>query len=154
MGENKFLHFESSEQAREALLFGLGVGMKRDFRIVRLFVGIGDSGEGSNLTLERLFVQAFDVALDGFIFDVDPDRANYLEARFDRPHGGNDARYHDPIVFAWSEAALGEYDPGVRKAYYTRIAERVNRDVPYVPLHWQRFAPRTRTSRQCERLSM
>jgi peptide/nickel transport system substrate-binding protein len=81
----------------------------------------------------------FDVSLDGFVFDEDPDRANYLEPRFDRPHGGNQARYDDPEVTAWSEAALREYDRSSRARLYALIATRVNRDVPYVPLHWQRF---------------
>ena len=81
----------------------------------------------------------FDVSLDGFIFETDPDRANYLEPRFDRPHGGNQARYDDPDVTAWSEAASTDYDRSTRAKLYALIATRVNRDAPYVPLHWQRF---------------
>jgi peptide/nickel transport system substrate-binding protein len=107
------------------------VGADASIRYVPISLMYGEPGIAADGT--------FDVALDGFVFDVDPDRANYLEARFDRPHGGNEARYHDPTVFTLSEAALGEYDPNLRKAYYARIAERLNQDVPYVPLHWQRF---------------
>jgi peptide/nickel transport system substrate-binding protein len=81
----------------------------------------------------------FEVSLDGYIFDADPDRSNYLEARFDRPHGGNQARYDDADVTAWSEAASRDYRRSSRAKLYALIATRVNRDVPYVPLHWQRF---------------
>ena len=81
----------------------------------------------------------FNVSLDGFIFEADPDRVNYLEPRFDRPHGGNQARYDDADVTAWSEEALATYDRSTRAKLYALIAKRVNRDVPYVPLHWQRF---------------
>ncbi|HEY5095307.1 MAG TPA: ABC transporter substrate-binding protein [Candidatus Eremiobacteraceae bacterium] len=107
------------------------VGADVSIRYVPIGLMYGEPG----ITADGLF----DVSLDGFNFDIDPDRANYLEARFDRPHGGNQARYDDPDVQAWSEAALGIYDQSVRKPYYALIAARLNRDVPYVPLHWQRF---------------
>lgn len=81
----------------------------------------------------------FDVSLDGFIFGTDPDRANYLEPRFDRPNGGNQARYDDPQVTAWLDDALHTYDPSARTKLYALVYARVSRDVPYVPLHWQRF---------------
>jgi peptide/nickel transport system substrate-binding protein len=114
------------------------IGADASIRYVPISLMYGEPGIAADGT--------FDVALDGFVFDVDPDRSNYIEARFDRPNGGNEARYHDPAVFALSEAALGAYDQSVRKAYYTRIAERLNRDVPYVPLHWQRFVYVVNTS--------
>jgi peptide/nickel transport system substrate-binding protein len=114
------------------------VGADASIRYVPISLMYGEPGIAADGT--------FDVALDGFVFDVDPDRANYLEARFDRPHGGNEARYDDPTVFALSEAALGIYDPNARKAYYARIATRLNQDVPYVPLHWQRFVYIVNTS--------
>jgi peptide/nickel transport system substrate-binding protein len=107
------------------------VGADASIRFVPIGVMYGEPG----ITADGLF----DVSLDGFNFDVDPDRANYLEARFNRPHGGNQARYRDPDVLAWSEAALAQYDQSARKPYYARITDRINRDVPYVPLHWQRF---------------
>jgi len=107
------------------------VGADASIRYVPISLMYGEPGITADGT--------FDVSLDGFNFDVDPDRANYLEARFDRPHGGNQARYDDPDVLAWSDAALGTYDQGARKLDYTRITARINRDVPYVPLHWQRF---------------
>lgn len=107
------------------------VGADASIRYVPISLMYGEPGITADGT--------FDVSLDGFNFDVDPDRANYLEARFDRPHGGNQARYDDPDVLAWSEAALGTYDQAARKLYYERITARINRDVPYVPLHWQRF---------------
>ena len=34
---------------------------------------------------------------------------------------------------------MREYDRSSRARLYALIATRVNRDVPYVPLHWQRF---------------
>jgi peptide/nickel transport system substrate-binding protein len=107
------------------------VGADASIRFVPINVMYGEPGIAAD--------GLFDVSLDGFIFDLDPDRANYLEARFNRPNGGNQARYQDPDVYTWSEAALGVYDQNVRKAYYARIDQRVNRDAPYVPLHWQRF---------------
>jgi peptide/nickel transport system substrate-binding protein len=114
------------------------IGADVSIRYVPISLMYGEPGIAADGT--------FDVALDGFVFDVDPDRANYLEARFDRPHGGNEARYHDPTVFALSEAALGVYDLNLRKAYYARIAERLDQDVPYFPLHWQRFVYVVNTS--------
>jgi len=107
------------------------IGADASIRYVPIGLMYGEPG----ITADGLF----DVSLDGFNFDIDPDRANYLEARFDRPNGGNQARYSDPDVLAWSEAALGTYDQSGRKRYYALISARVNRDVPYVPLHWQRF---------------
>jgi peptide/nickel transport system substrate-binding protein len=114
------------------------VGADASIRYVPISVMYGEPGIAAD--------GLFDVSLDGFVFDVDPDRANYLEARFERPHGGNQARYRDPDVFAWSEAALGQYDQSARKSYYARIDARLNRDVPYVPLHWQRFVYVVNTS--------
>lgn len=114
------------------------VGADASIRYVPINLMYGEPG----ITADGMF----DVSLDGFIFDVDPDLANYLEERFDRPHGGNQARYRDPDVYAWSEAALGLYEQAARKPYYARIAARINRDVPYVPLHWQRFVYVVNTS--------
>ncbi len=107
------------------------VGAAADIRYVPINLMYGEPGIAAD--------GKFDVSLDGFVFDADPDRVIYLEARFDRPNGGNQARYDDADVTAWSDAALRDYDPTSRKRLYALIAARVNRDVPYVPLHWQRF---------------
>jgi peptide/nickel transport system substrate-binding protein len=107
------------------------VGADASIRYVPISLMYGEPGITADGT--------FDISLDGFNFDVDPDRSNYLEARFDRPHGGNQARYDDPDVLAWSDAALQTYDQAARVRYYNLITSRLDRDVPYVPLHWQRF---------------
>jgi peptide/nickel transport system substrate-binding protein len=106
------------------------VGVQVDLRSVLRNVQVGDIEPSG----------AFDAALDGVGFDADPDRSQFIESRFAEPNGFNDARYRDADVDAWSEAALRTYDPAVRARYYALIQRRLNRDLPFVPIAWERFA--------------
>jgi peptide/nickel transport system substrate-binding protein len=81
----------------------------------------------------------FNALVAGAGYDVDPDRSQYQETRFEDPHGFNDARYSDADVDRWTEAALQTYDRARRKRYYALIQRRLNRDVPYIPIAWERF---------------
>ncbi len=81
----------------------------------------------------------FQVALNTYGNWPDPDRSLQLESRYFPPRGQNHARYSQPDVDRWSEAALSTYDVQKRAALYAAIQRRVNRDVPYLPIAWPRF---------------
>lgn len=81
----------------------------------------------------------FDALVAGAGYDADPDRSQYQETRFEDPHGFNDARYSDADLDRWTEAAMQTYDRAQRKRYYALIQRRLNRDVPYIPIAWERF---------------
>jgi ABC-type transport system substrate-binding protein len=81
----------------------------------------------------------FDAAIAGAGYDADPDRSQYQETKFADPHGFNDARYSDPDLDRWTEAALQTYDRTERRRYYALIQRRLNRDVPWIPIAWERF---------------
>jgi peptide/nickel transport system substrate-binding protein len=81
----------------------------------------------------------FDVAIDNSATDSDPDRSVYIESSAIAPRGFNFERYADPDVDRWSEDALMSYDRKQRAPYYAAIARRLNRDLPYVPIAWERW---------------
>lgn len=79
----------------------------------------------------------FDVLIDDWESDPDPDRSLILETRSFAPHAYNDAFYSDPDVDRWSELATASYDQAVRKPLYALIQQRVSRDLPYLPMLWE-----------------
>ena len=81
----------------------------------------------------------FTAVLGGFGFDVDPDRANELEARYFPPRGQNGARYDDPQMTAWLDAARRTYDKAQRARLYALVQRKANQDVPYIPLAWLEY---------------
>ena len=82
----------------------------------------------------------FDVAIDNSATDSDPDRSVYLETASIAPRGFNFERYSSADVDRWSEAALATYDRSARTRYYALIQRRLNADLPYVPIAWERWA--------------
>ena len=58
---------EPPEQLAQALLDGLGAAVDDEFGLQRFFVRVGHAGEGFDLAGQRLFVEAFHVALDQFV---------------------------------------------------------------------------------------
>ncbi len=88
---------------------------------------------GNGLLAKR----TYEVALLGQGFDEDPDLTNFVTSAYVPPLGENFARYRDADVDRWSAAALHGPDRAVRAPFYARIARRLNRDVPYVPLAWE-----------------
>jgi peptide/nickel transport system substrate-binding protein len=81
----------------------------------------------------------FDAVVEGTGYDADPDRSQFQESQFAEPHGFNDARYKDPDLDAWTEAALQTYDRTQRRRFYALIQRRLNRDEPWIPIAWERF---------------
>jgi peptide/nickel transport system substrate-binding protein len=79
----------------------------------------------------------FDVLVDDWGADPDPDRSFMIETKNFAPASYNDAFYSDAQVDRWSEAALATYDTARRKVFYSLIQRRLNRDLPYVPLLWE-----------------
>jgi peptide/nickel transport system substrate-binding protein len=79
----------------------------------------------------------FDALVDDWGADTDPDRSFMIETKAFAPQAYNDAFYSDPDVDRWSEEALATYDQAQRKALYSLIQRRLNRDLPYVPLVWE-----------------
>jgi peptide/nickel transport system substrate-binding protein len=79
----------------------------------------------------------FDVLIDDWESDPDPDRSLIVETRSFAPHAYNDAFYSDADVDRWSELATASYDQAVRKPLYALIQGRLSRDVPYLPLLWE-----------------
>lgn len=82
----------------------------------------------------------FDAAIDNSATDADPDRSVYIESASIAPRGFNFERYSSADVDRWSEAALATYDRASRKRYYALIQRRLNVDLPYVPIAWERWA--------------
>jgi peptide/nickel transport system substrate-binding protein len=81
----------------------------------------------------------FDAAIDNSATDADPDRSVYIETASIAPRGFNFERYSSADVDRWSEAALATYDRAKRKRYYALIQRRLNEDLPYVPIAWERW---------------
>ena len=79
----------------------------------------------------------FDVLIDDWESDPDPDRSLIIETRSFAPHAYNDAFFSDADVDRWSELATASYDQGVRKPLYALIQQRLSRDVPYLPMLWE-----------------
>jgi peptide/nickel transport system substrate-binding protein len=78
----------------------------------------------------------FDVALEGFIFDPDPDRSANLGSRFIGVRGFNDARYVSAESDRLTAQAVAVYPHEVRGPLYARLQRLWNSDLPVVPIAW------------------
>jgi len=78
----------------------------------------------------------YDVALEGFTYDVDPDRTSNFSRTDFSPVGFNDSRFTDPHVEALLSRGLAQYERSARKAVYLRLQQRLNELVPSIPLGW------------------
>lgn len=79
----------------------------------------------------------FDVLLDDWSADTDPDRTHITAAKEIAPRGFNNSFFADPAVDRLSEQALQTYDQARRASLYAQIQRRLNQDLPYVPLVWE-----------------
>jgi peptide/nickel transport system substrate-binding protein len=84
----------------------------------------------------------YDVALMSWTFEAGPDRSEMLASSEAVPNGENFALFRDADVDRWCLQAVEAADPRLRAVARARIATRVARDVPYLPLDWPlgRFA--------------
>jgi len=127
-----FMHYESTTAtvvAEEVERAWRNVGAEPALRTVPRNVAIG--------TIEP--AGTFDAILGGTGYDADPDRSQFQETKFMEPHGFNASRYSDADLDRWTEAALQTYSRPERKRYYALIQQRLNRDMPQVPLAWEQF---------------
>jgi len=118
-----------STMAQEIQRAWLTIGVSVDLRAVNKSVIYGNPGLATD--------GKFDALLDDWEADPDPDRNQIIETVSFAPHSYNDAFYSDPEVDLWSEQAVTTYDMATRKRLYSLIQQRLNRDVPYVPLVWE-----------------
>ncbi len=103
-------------------------GVASTLRIVPGNLLYGDKG--------LLATGRYDVAILGQGFEADPDMSEYVTTAGFPPAGQNYAGYSETSVDRWSAAALQTGDPLRRRALYGRIQQRLNRDLPYVPIAW------------------
>lgn len=78
----------------------------------------------------------FDVAVDGLIFDPDPDRAAVTDSQNVGTRGFNAARYTSALSDVLSRRAVAAYPREIRKPLYARLQQLWNHDLPYAPLAW------------------
>ena len=78
----------------------------------------------------------YDVSLEGFIFDPDPDRTVNFSSQDFSPVGFNNSRLSDPEVDALLARGIGLYDRNLRQPIYARLQRRLNQLVPTIELAW------------------
>jgi len=78
----------------------------------------------------------FDVALQSFIFDPDPDREANLGSQFIGARGFNAGRYASALSDALTAQAVAVYPHVLRAPLYARLQRLWNHDLPVVPLAW------------------
>ena len=78
----------------------------------------------------------YDVALDGFIFDPDPDRSVNFGTRYFSPIGYNAGRFSDAETDALLARGISSYDRTERKAVYAQLQRRLNDLAAFIPLAW------------------
>lgn len=118
-----------SAMAQEIQRAWRDIGVAADIRSVPRNVIYGNPGLATD--------GKFDALVDDWGADPDPDRTEIIETKSFAPQSYNDAFYSDPDVDRWSEAAATTYDIAKRKELYSKIQQRMNRDLPYVPLVWE-----------------
>lgn len=143
----KPLSFTLIDQAGSAPL------AKMDVQVQAAWRAVGAQAQIREVPRNTLFGAAgiessgrYDVAIDNTATDADPDRSVYIETASIAPRGFNFEHYSNADVDRWSEAALRTYDPGERKRYYALIQRRLNADLPFVPIAWERWAYALNTS--------
>jgi peptide/nickel transport system substrate-binding protein len=118
-----------STMAQEIQRAWRDIGVEADIRSVPRNVIYGNPGLATD--------GRFDALVDDWGADPDPDRSFMIETKAFAPISYNDAFYSDPHVDRWSEQAVATYETAKRKALYSLIQRRLNRDLPYVPLVWE-----------------
>ena len=79
----------------------------------------------------------YDIGLIGWLLLTDPDRATFLQFRSDG--GSNYGSYANPEVDRLLAAGRSETDPDKRKDIYTKVAQIVTDDSPYIFLLYQGY---------------
>jgi ABC-type oligopeptide transport system substrate-binding subunit len=82
----------------------------------------------------------FDIALTSWSPSLDPDRSYLFGCAALPPGGGNAGAYCNREFDALQTRALRNYDPAVRTLAYRRAHEVLLRDLPIVPLGFERSA--------------
>jgi peptide/nickel transport system substrate-binding protein len=82
----------------------------------------------------------FDLALTSWSPSLDPDRSYLFGCAALPPAGGNAGAYCNRAFDELEARALRSYDPAVRAALYRRAHELLLRDLPIVPLGFERSA--------------
>ena len=83
---------------------------------------------------------AFDISLTGWSPTLDPDRSYLFGCAALPPGGGNAGGYCDPAFDAAEAAGAATYDPAARVRAYRRALQVLARDLPVVPLGFERSA--------------
>lgn len=83
---------------------------------------------------------AFDLSLTGWSPSLDPDRSYLFGCAALPPGGGNAGGYCDPAYDAAESAGAATYDPAARLRAYRRADDILVRDMPVVPLGFERSA--------------
>jgi peptide/nickel transport system substrate-binding protein len=83
---------------------------------------------------------AFDLSLTSWSPSLDPDRSYLFGCAALPPGGGNAGGYCDPAFDAAEAAGAATYDPAARTAAYRRAHAILVRDLPVVPLGFERSA--------------
>lgn len=78
----------------------------------------------------------YDVVLEGFVYDPDPDRTSNFGSHDFSPVGFNDSRFSSPQFDALSLRGISLYDQDARKPIYEQLQQLLNEQVPAVPLAW------------------
>lgn len=103
-------------------------GVRVQLRALAPAVMFGDPGP--------LYEGTYEVALTNWTFGPGSDRSDQLASWARAPKGENFAQYADPQVDRWCVQAVQAPDERTRAAARAAIANRVARDVPYVPIDW------------------
>ncbi len=82
----------------------------------------------------------FDIALTSWSPSLDPDRSYLFDCTAIPPSGGNAGGYCDPAFDAAEARGMRSYEPAARDAAYRVAHEILARDVPIVPLGFERSA--------------
>jgi peptide/nickel transport system substrate-binding protein len=78
----------------------------------------------------------FDVALQSFVFDPDPDREANLGSQFIGARGFNAGRYASALNDELTAQAVAVYPHAARAPLYAQLQRLWNHDLPVVPLAW------------------
>ena len=98
---------------------------------------------GQNGILEH---SRFDLAIDQWATQYDPDDSMFVDCSQRPPAGVNETLYCNPRLDADERAALETFSRARRKTAYARIETILARDNPYIFICWQAIVVATRTN--------
>lgn len=131
------LEFTVSIQTGTVIASSLAQQMQQAWRIVGANVLIQAMPLNVLRSPSGLWVTGhFDVALERFILDPDPDRSANLGSQFIGTRGFNVSRYVSAQSDLLTAQAVAVYNEEQRKPLYAQLQRLWNRDLPIVPLAW------------------